>query len=183
MFDEAELPEEFFDSESHEPISSCLVCGVNFNQAGCDYFIEKVFRRVESLDLTETMYEYALCVNCAEAKRNELSRESMQRIQEFVESRFRRIDLNADPTERIKKCIVTGKPVKDDTEYTIQAYCRNGKLLSGVFPFAISGEAMDEMEGLLSEKTRDELDRFRDAYFGGPPEMREFFKKRRIIPI
>ena len=50
-------------------------------------------------------------------------------------------------------------------------------------PFIIGDEAMEEMQGLLSQKTQDELDRFVDDNFGLPPELKELLKDKPLVLV
>ncbi len=48
-------------------------------------------------------------------------------------------------------------------------------------PMAIGEEVMMEMSELLSEKTKDEMNGFREQFLGPPPEIEELFSKRKIL--
>jgi hypothetical protein len=50
-----------------------------------------------------------------------------------------------------------------------------------IFPYAISGTAMEEVNELISEKTRDILDDFIGQHFSGPPEVAEILKRRPVL--
>ena len=66
-------------------------------------------------------------------------------------------------------------------EYSIYAQANGKQLKYGVFPYAISGIVMEEVNNLLSEKTREVLDDFIGQHFSGPPEVADILRKRPVL--
>ncbi len=173
------VPKIFQSFVTASPFDHCITCDQYLLEDGTQYLIEK------ALNKHDVIFEYAMCLNCAEKMRDTLSKESLQKI----ESYFNR---NSDFTYRndlienesydtvepwIAQCIIKGTPVSDCYEYQIFALCDGRDMLFNQFPYMIGGEAMAECSELLSAKTRDEMDDFIDDHFGLPPEWKKAMKE------
>lgn len=178
-----EITEDFRKSDTAEPFDKCLVCSKNIIETGEDYFIERIMRRVPEFGMVETLFEYAMCMPCAAQMRNEMSEESMQRIEEYFKSRISAIDPEDNREKPLEKCLLTGKSILESQEFSYHAHCRGGEMIKSIFPYAISDDAMDEISELLSNDTIDELDNFKGKYFTGPPEIAKLINPKRLIPI
>ena len=75
--------------------------------------------------------------------------------------------------EWVSKCIIKGTSIKEISQYQICCQCDGKDLLFGLSPFMISGEAVDEIANLLSNKTLGEIDGFVGEFFGWPPELKK----------
>lgn len=169
-------------------LDSCIMCNRSLLSPAQDYIIEKSFRVIPEYRKKEVIFEYAMCLVCAEQMRNELSKESKQRIENYFSQR---IDLNKrqallKPTRSafpnwIKECMVSGEAIKNSREYTIYAHGFGRRLVYDLFPYAVSGAVMEEVNELISEKTRDVLDDFVGRHFSGPPEVAEILKRRPVL--
>lgn len=169
-------------------LHSCIMCNKPVLSPAQDYFIEKAIRVYPDYKKTEVLFEYAMCLGCAEAMRNELSTESKQRIESYFRERVninKRQNLlqpkRAVFANWIKDCLVKGEPIKNSEEYSLYGHAYGKKLVYGLFPYAISGKAMEEVNELLSEKSREVLDDFIGKHFSGPPEVAEILKKRPVL--
>jgi hypothetical protein len=150
------IPEAFHSFESDGPFRACSSCGEVFGEDGV-HLIEKAFQR------GETVYEYALCQNCHEAIRQELSQESKQRIEAYLRAAFERHEPAGDLLEH---CLFSGRPLGED--YLICGMFAGPWRLPEVPCFAISGEEMQKMAELMSVATRKRLDDFVDDVLGIP---------------
>lgn len=177
-----EIPKRFYSDLENKPFEKCTMCERSLLEDGVLYLIEKAIRSYGS-DVGEmTLFEYAICLECAENYRKNLSRESLQNIDKFYaenidfserSDRLKEDDLN----EWMKECLVHQKPAGPSGEVQIYALC-NGKQFSyGEFPYMIRSEAMDELIELISAETLDELDSFKNNLTSGPPELRELLDK------
>lgn len=184
------IPESFYSFQTGEPFHKCLVCGQDLKASGKPYFIEKAFRKYPGYSAFDITYEFAMCFNCAEDLRKELSVESQERMKEYMESRIdfgkRRQSMKSfDPTRNVEPwldhCLITGEPLQDQNEYVLYGYFQADKMMVSDFPYAIGPKAMDELTDLLSNKTLGEMDDFMGQYFTGPPEVNELFKPRRPV--
>src|SRR5690606_11094620 len=107
----------------------------------------------------------AICMECSIKVRDTLSKESMQRIDEFFTNK---LDLmsrwnNFAENENYKfnnwvsNCIITGKSVDALEEYQIYAHCEGQYMLFSLMPYIISSEVIEEVHRLLSAHTKEEL--------------------------
>lgn len=184
LHEETGIDQKFFNSETQAPFESCTVCGKHLG-SGEEYFVERIFRRVPAMDIVETLFEYAMCFDCAAQLRNKMSRESLGNMEAFFNERLMENDafLSLPPDQRLDRCMITGKEIKDSSEFSFHGHFRNGKLVTSFFPFAMSDDAMDLVSALLSVQTLEELDDFKGEYFTGPPEVSRLLKSRRFVPL
>ncbi|MCT4639983.1 MAG: hypothetical protein N4A72_19955 [Bacteroidales bacterium] len=175
---ETDIPEQFKTFVSEEHFCNCIKCGKELIESDSEYFIEKVFRK------GEIEFEYAICSDCAEKVNMELSTESKENIEKYmserVENLSRNIELLSNPDaeydEWLVKCMITGSNIDKDSDYQIAAQFKGDKMILSFMPYAVSIEAIEEMQELLSAKTKDELDNFKKQNLDLPPEFLEFIK-------
>lgn len=185
----SDIPAIFKSHDSGQYLEKCISCEAYLLEPGKQYFIEKAFRTYPGFRATDVIFEYAMCMDCADRMRNELSRESLLRIQHYfinkidLEGRYELLSQkgHGNPDAWLSNCIVTGKPVAHLKEYQLCAHCDGKSLIFSGMPYMISGEAMEEMADLLSAKTRGEIDRFIDENFGLPPELKKPVKDNPVI--
>jgi hypothetical protein len=184
------IPEEFFSFDSNSPFDSCLVCKADLLSGQVDYFIEKAIRNYPEHDVSDVVYEYAICWHCAHDMNGQMSEQSMQNIQDY----FKEQDLFISSLEEYnkswqdiegssvpEKCIITGESKDKLDEYMIYGHFRGDKMVKSSMPYLLSGAVMDQVSDLLSNETIDQLDDFMGQYFGGPPELEELWKPRRPV--
>ncbi|MBC3542042.1 hypothetical protein ACFSC6_08640 [Rufibacter sediminis] len=184
------LPRELHSEASGEPFQSCIACNCQLLQEGVNYLVEKAVRVYPQAGLRDVVFEYAMCLNCAQQLRNELSEESKRQINayfaqrvDFVARREALLSL-PDPLNLdnwLSHCIVHGTPRSACREYQIFAQCGGADLFYTYMPYMISGEAMEEIQECLSAHTRQILDDFMDTHFGLPPELRALLQDRLIL--
>ncbi|MCF6242621.1 MAG: hypothetical protein L3J74_14905 [Bacteroidales bacterium] len=167
-----EVPKVFFSEKTNRPFNKCSMCGNLLNEFEL-HFVEKAFGKSINSKEHELIFEYALCSECLESTREELSEESKNNIEMYfklyvdVAERNKKllsknhIDLNS----WIGKCIITGKPVSEEKEYVIGGAILGNRLILNVMPYAVSEKAMFEIQELLSKKTKDFLDGFQKKFF------------------
>jgi hypothetical protein len=169
------VPRVFQSFLRNDLFDRCLVCDHFLLADGKQYVIEKGIRN------TEVIFEYAMCFDCYGSLGEELSSESSSRIEQYYHLRgvdfvgrrrelLRATSYSVNPW--IDRCIVTGRARAGCSEYQIFAQCDGQDLLFTYVPFMISGDAIEEMVGLLSSKTRDRLNGFIDEFLGIPPELK-----------
>lgn len=132
--------------------------------------------------VTEPIFEYAMCMTCAEQMRSSLSDQSKARVEAFFEERLMELGL-PDPSEKLEVCLLTRKHISECIEFSYHGHFQGLSLSYGVFPYAISDEAMEQIAELLSPETLDELDDFKGKYFSGPPELAKLINPKRLIPL
>ncbi|MFB9865140.1 hypothetical protein [Rufibacter immobilis] len=184
------IPKELHSMATGQPFDTCLTCHCHLLQDGVGYLVEKAVRVYPDAGVQDVIFEYAMCLTCAQQLREELSVESRQRIEAFFKER---VDLVArreallslpDPLRLdnwLAHCLVTGTPRSACTEYQICAQCDGGDLLYTYMPYFLSAQAMDQMQELISPHTRQILDDFMDTHFGLPPELRALLQDRLVF--
>lgn len=185
------IPKPFHSFATGKPFKTCITCEKNLLKTGTQYLIEKAIVKYPDSPATDVIFEYAMCLECAEKMRQTLSRASVARIDQFFAERTdlvsRREALlqkgEPDLDDWLQTCIVTGKPVTEVTEYQIYAHCNGQDMFYEYAPYMLSGEAIDEIQELLSPETKEVLDDFIDDYFGLPPELKELIKDRNLLLI
>jgi hypothetical protein len=183
------LPNELYSSDSGKPMSHCIMCDQFLLDDKTHYVIEKAYRQIHELSVKEVIFEYAMCLACSVKMNESLSVESRQRIQQYLEENTnldeRWFTLIKNKPHEIgywtDTCVVKNTPVSESKEFQIIAQCQGKNMLFTHLPFALSGEAIEEMSTLLSAKSRGEIDDFIGEHFTGPPEVSEILKKKLVI--
>ncbi|KAA3619942.1 MAG: hypothetical protein DWQ05_04240 [Calditrichaeota bacterium] len=178
--DVIEIPEIFHSNATGEKFEKCLVCEKDLLDERSLYVIEKAVKRYKKFNTTDTLYEYAMCIQCHEEMLTMFSDESRQRLESYFKGR---VDLAArrrkllenekrDVADWIDSCIIKNKPSAECDEFQIMCECTGAKMLFTYSPIMICDEVAAEMAELLSAKTRDDIGRFKDEYLGIPPELK-----------
>lgn len=176
------IPERFYSDLDRKPFERCLMCEASLLEEDRLYLIEKALKHYNEPQLESTVFEYAICLECADSFRNQLSEESRQNIDLFYqekvdfESRFERLKDKAEE-DWLNQCLIHHQEAGSQGEVQIYAFCRGDRCLFREFPYMIRAEAMEEITELISKETLDELDRFKDNLTSGPPELKELFDK------
>jgi hypothetical protein len=177
-----EIPKIFWSDLSQLPFQTCLMCNCNFEESQQPYLIEKAVKGMLGDQALSTVFEYAVCLSCAEQMNLSLSESSRLKIAQYFEANIhfnaRREALEgAEQSAWIENCLVKKRPLREQEECQLYAFCVGDKMLYHEFPYMITGEALDEMLQLLSAKTLDILNGFKDDFFDGPPELKELLEK------
>ncbi|GGK59654.1 hypothetical protein ACD591_11565 [Rufibacter glacialis] len=184
------LPPELYCEATGQPFHTCITCDGPLLRDGVSYLVEKAVRFYPKDGVQDITFEYAMCLGCAQKLREELSVESRNRIDAFFAERVnlvaRREALLSLPNPLqldhwLSHCLVTGRPREACKEYQIYAQCDGPDLLYTYMPYLISGEAMEEIQELISPHTRQILDDFMDTHFGLPPELRALLQDKLIL--
>ena len=182
------IPREFFSYDTGAPFDRCMLCKKFLLAEGVPYIIEKAFKRHAEFQIEDTVFEYAMCEECAMEMSAAMSEESMRKVSNYFEEnvdflgRQRYLHGEGEPVlgDWIGQCVVKGTPKEELKEYQVMGQFVGEELLFHVFPYMIGGEAMGELSMLLSNETLGEIDGFMDN-FGLPPELRELFKDKPIM--
>lgn len=155
------IPRIFYSFEHEGIFQNCTVCDNFLLDDNISYFIEKAYRA------QEVVFEYAMCTECRDSMETELSMESMVNIGnyfiEHVNMNYRQelleqFDNNIKPW--LDECIFTGTTRSECQDYQICAECQGGQLIVSFLPLMISSKAIEEIQELMSKKTRESFDRF-----------------------
>jgi len=177
------IPKIFHSDLTDEPLVNCVSCDRDLLHGQEPYVIEKAFRYYPEYEISNTIFEYIMCIPCAKKMHESMSKESIQKIQAYFQS----VDLISRSQEMwkehgndfdawISNCIIKESPRQNQEEYQICAQCIGDKVVFDMLPYMLSFEASDEISGLLSNKTLDEYDRFVDDNFGLPPAFKKALK-------
>ncbi len=177
-----EIPPIFFSDLLNAPFPKCIQCSIDLLQPGVIYIIEKALKGFNSNRPLQTVFEYAICLGCAENMRMTLSVESRANIEAFykknIDFKVRRELLANEPKEKwLEQCLIKKTSLDDDGECQIYGLCNGESFCYQEFPYMISAKALDEVVELISAKTLDELEGFKDSLTSGPPELKELFEK------
>jgi hypothetical protein len=154
-------------------------------EEGVEYLVEKAYRNRPDFAAREVIFDYALCNHCATQMVMAPSTESLANLQRHFSENISLHGMQQMPEgeeERTRfmldHCVVKGVSRDKTEEYQIVARCKGGFLAPNHFPVLLSFEALDELSALLSEKTQENLNNFRDQFFPVPPEYEDIFKTR-----
>ncbi len=186
-----DIPEKFYSDGEGEPFKKCVVCGKDLLEEGTHYVVEKAIKNYKGTDVTSTVYEYAMCMDCYMEMQQSMSEESLQNMQRYYENFVQKrgssvmmIDLSKfNLDEWLSKCFFKEKPVGEMEEYQIMGQFNGNHMVLNTPPMAIGEEVMEEMAKLLSKKTRGEMDRFRERFLGPPPEIEELIFGKKLLLI
>lgn len=167
------IPQQFHSLYHEGPFTNCVDCDCNLIESGRLYGIERVFRG------TEPIMEMAICEVCRNKISEELSQESQMRMNAFVEERcdwekrFEQAqEWDGSEIERwLDHCALLKIPAEECKEYQLAAICRGNLMSIDLLPIMISGAASEEMQKLMSKKTRDRLGEMVGDFFGMPSEF------------
>lgn len=186
-----EIPKEFHSFSTGAKFDRCIDCDRYLLDEHVEYFVEKAIKKYVGFKAQDVIFEYAICINCAEKMRSEMSSESLKSIEAYMMNNTdigRRMEIiQANPFEPLAwmdECLIKGLPKDGLTEFQIYAHCQGDKLNLTQMPYMVSGVALEEISQLLSEETLDQFNGFMDKHFGPPPELEEPLPTgRRVILI
>ena len=184
-----DIPKRFYSDVTEKPFHNCDICGKQLLNNNVSYVIEKVIKNYEGHDFSSTIYEFAICLDCHTNMQKSMSAESLQNLQNHYSKVMAEkgnepmmIDMQTfNMDDWLSKCFFSGGEIKDMKEYQIVGQFTGSKLIMNTPPIIIGHEAMKQMAGLLSEKTTDEMNGFRDKFLGPSPEMEELINGKKLI--
>ena len=183
--DEHYIPKDFYSFETNSPFERCIECNKYLLEEGTEYIIEKAIRNYQGYPARDTVFDYAICMSCAERMRKEISKESWESMMKYFQDNMdvmSRLEIQEQsPKENLRRCMVKKTGVEDCSEYQIYAHCNGEKLNMENPPYMISGEVMDELLPLLSNETIDEMNGFMNKHFSPDPSIMEPVPPRLII--
>lgn len=180
MHDEFDIPRVFYSEYLETPFVYCIDCERPFAESTGLYSVMKHYVG------TETVFEMAICLECAAKQRQRYSVESMARIISFIgEATERNYERLAAAMEDGKEpdweaftseCVFCWKNRSECHRYEIvgtfyldqmivQSMPDNGLRT----PMMMCEDCNAELSKLLSKETRDSWDRFVEEHFDGPP--------------
>lgn len=179
-----EIPDEFYSDLDKKPFCNCTFCGQDLTSE-VSYIVEKSIKINPNNHTKNTVFEYAICLDCNKRKMEAMSVESIQNIQNYMASNFvmEEWSEHTNPSNPFEKCLVTGTPIAELDEYNIVGQFIGDKMVLGQFPVLISPSIGEEIQELLSQETKDEFDDFMDTITNVPPELKALFKTKRPVLV
>lgn len=180
------VPKVFWSDLTGKPFDKCVMCERHLLEDGTQYLVEKAIKTYKGRDVKDTVFEYAICMDCRDQMHQKLSEESRIAINTYLNARIdpkQRLEDYEDKSieDRISVCVVDKDEASEGGEYQIYAFCDGGDIILDVMPYMIRGEAMDKLLNLISSRTLDELNGFMKENFTGPPEFKEILDGPRVI--
>lgn len=171
----------FYSTKTGKLHNKCVFCEENILEFEHGYVIEKAFKYNDAKNIYETIFEYALCTECLQRLSSEMSEKSKNTIEAYF--RINRNDamhrLNS-VKGRLEECLITNENIRNSKEYQIAGFfIKNEMLVSNDFPYAIGEKAINEIQDLISKKTRDFSEKFKDLIL--PPHVKDNLPKNRIV--
>ena len=184
-----DIPKEFYPFESTEPFNECMMCGVDLSLGITDYFVEKAVKNNVAYQVQDIVFEYAICSSCAQNMQQSISKESQKNMQLFFANHpnfMNKIQAyqqgEGEPVdELISKCSLNGESIEEMHEYMMFGHFRGDKMLATTMPYILGGKAMDELSELMSNETIDQMNDFKNQYFGGPAELEDLWKGKPVF--
>ena len=177
------IPKIFRKDATGGYFETCISCECNLLEEEVDYLIEKALKPYDGLNSYSTVFEYAICWACSEKMRMTLSQESKANIAKYfdqhldLEERRKRFEETPLDVERwLGTCAISHAPVSELKEFQIYGHFQGSDMIFHHYPFTLSGQVMDELIHLISNKTLDDLQNFTDQLTSGPPEFADLLK-------
>ena len=156
------IPTCFYSTELGTPFKACTMCSTVLIDSDINYFVEKYYRN------HNVVFEYAICEQCKNSMSDEISDKSMFAMNKYFME-------NVDIMNRIllletfdnsivpwlKNCIFTNRERSECGEYQLAAQCCGDQLIISVLPFMVSIQATEEIQSIISKKTKENFDKFR----------------------
>lgn len=198
------VPKLFRSVEKGGAFARCVDCERDLLATETPYLVEKALRG------SETVYEFAICMECRDSLEERLSRESRDRVARFflvhvrgILSREARIRMAVEEERErwlraaepqaadagplllpwLDRCVLFGTAAEQCGERVVLALCQRQELLVGSMPWMIGEPALEQFQGILSKQTREELDGWKDEHMGTPPEFEELLKGPRVVIV
>lgn len=156
------IPKIFYSFFHEGLFPNCTVCETPLLHDGVSYYIEKAYNK------GEVVFEYAMCNDCRCSMEDAISEESQMAIFNYFFEHFDVMKEHADLISQfdnsvkpwVEKCLLSGRKRDEIDCYQICAECDGPNLVVSFLPFMISSEVTEEMQGLLSKKTKESFDGF-----------------------
>jgi hypothetical protein len=186
-----DIPDRFYSDAEGKPFEYCQMCGKFLLSEGTSYVVEKAIKNYKGYDFGSTIFEFAVCMDCHTQAQKGMSEESLANLHRYYQRIMAEkshqpivIDIrNFNLEEWLSKCFFKGDEIDGMNEYQIVAQFNGNKMLINMPPMIIGEKAMEEMAELLSDKTIDEMNGFREKFLGPSPEIEELIYGKKLILI
>lgn len=182
------IPKDFYVPNEEGTLSNCKICDRNLLDGETTFALEKAIKVFPEIQASETIFEISICHKCAMSSRKSLSKQSLNDIENFMTSDQVRKNMmlcmeeaHENNGDTLRYCIITGMKKESLSEFQIIAQCKGQFLLPGTEAFLISSAGIEIIQDLLSPETKEELDRFKNEYFGVPPEFENLLNPTELV--
>ncbi len=172
------IPKILHSYSTGEQFTHCVDCEKFLLDDEVTYFIEKAIRqyRKEGYMAKDVLFEYAICVQCAEQVRDKMSISSRNAMENYM---MKNRSTNVNKSSKELCCIIKGESIENDEEYQMFTVCQGNHMVT-TQPVVIGADALEELSELISIETKEELDQLANDFFGPPPELEELLPSYRI---
>lgn len=186
-----DIPERFYSDAEGKPFEYCQMCQKFLLTDDTSYVVEKAIKNYKGYNFGSTVFEFAVCLDCHKKVQQGMSEESLLNLHRYYQGIMAEkahqpivIDIhNFNIDEWLSKCFFKGDVINDMSEYQVVAQFKGDKMLMSMPPMIIGERAMEEMAELLSDKTIDEMNGFREKFLGPSPEIEELIYGKKLIMI
>ena len=176
-----QIPEEFYSFETKTPFEYCIECGKYLLEEGTEYLIEKAIKNYEGFSAQDVIFDYAICMDCADDLRKQISKQSWESMLQYFQENMdvgERLGMGGRSSkESLSRCIIKKKKIEECGVYQVFAHCNGRRIDKADPPYVISDEVMEELMPILSDVTIDEMNGFFDKHFSPDPSFFEFGPK------
>ncbi len=175
------LPSYLKSFKSDEHFKRCSICNGKLEDVSL-YIIEKNFHRISTNTNFDPIHEHAVCVNCTQMMNQEVSEESMESMQIFMQKHGTELMQNINSFKESENpdlnlwnqyCSFTRESISNEKEYTISAMIQDGQMINDNIPIITSGKFVQSMYAILSKSTKEYFDDFKDEFYDLPPDIKE----------
>lgn len=188
----SEIPGIFYSDLSGKPFQHCFQCEKELIKSGENYIIEKAFMQNLTYEIKNTLFEYAMCIDCYKKVHNSFSSKSLDNMRQFFNQRVNFEKRNAELLKKgdscdvnnwISNCLVNDSPINEVKEFQLACHCIGPNIIYDQLPYMISVEAMDEVIELISNETLGEMDDFKKKLTSPSPELEELFNRKKLLVV
>lgn len=181
-----DIPKEFYSASTGDLFDKCIDCEKSLLENDSEYLIEKAIKNYPGYKAQDTLFDYAICMDCAKGIHAKMSTGSLASIQKYFSENLNvkaRIENSKakDLEPLTQSCMIKGTNRNETNEFQLYAHCIGNKIFMGNPPYLICGEVMEEVMELLSKETKDELGGFFKKHFSPDPDLFEIDPSRLIL--
>lgn len=181
------IPTKFHSDADGKPFVNCKVCHVDLTSGDIPYAVEKAYKRTsEGEDLT--LFEIAICVDCAEKQSNTMSQESRDFIQkalmkrEYLTKRKKIWEKGWDDNWD-RRCFYTDEEIKLNGEYHVVGQFQGSSFLTMNPPIVIGQKMIEYIQENLSPETKREMDDFGKEFLGPDPRIAALLEDYQFVMV
>lgn len=164
------IPKDFYSDVDNQPFVTCKVCASVINEGREPYIIEKAYKKTsDGEDLT--LFELAMCIDCAQKQSEKMSAESRSFIQNtmmneaIMQKRAALFESDWQNTWNAK-CLYSSDEIVVNEEYHIVGHFLGENILPGQPPFVMGQKLINYLQDNISVETKEEWDNFGRTYLG-----------------